>query len=78
MPVAPEKLSMKNAKRRVQFDRAKTLFEAGRKYTESEVNILLMQLFEDHIFARRALVTDGFLDRTNDGAAYWVIETKAE
>jgi hypothetical protein len=76
MPEAPEKISMKSAKRRVQFDRAKTLFEAGRQYTESEVNILLMQLFEDHIFARRALVTDGFLDRTKDGATYWVIESE--
>lgn len=74
MPEAPEKLSMKSAKRRVQFDRAKTLFETGREYTETEVNILLMQLFQDHVFARRALISERFLDRTKDGATYWVID----
>ncbi len=46
MPEAPEKIARKSAKRKIQVDRAATLFESGKKYTETEVNILLMQLFE--------------------------------
>lgn len=72
MPDAPERISKKSAKRRVQIERAKGLFEADKQYTESQVNILLMPLFEDHVFARRTLIEQGFLDRTNDGATYWV------
>ena len=72
MPETPERISKKAAKRRIQFDRAKTLFEIDKKYTESQVNILLMQLFEDHVYARRELICQKFLDRTSDGSTYWV------
>ena len=72
MPEAPEKIARKSAKRKIQVDRAATLFESGKKYTETEVNILLMQLFEDHVFARRLLIEWGFLDRVADGTRYWL------
>lgn len=72
MPEAPERMSKKPAKRRIQIERAKSLFDLGLKYTENEVNIKLMQLFEDHVFARRILIEQGFLDRTSDGSSYWV------
>jgi hypothetical protein len=76
MPEAPEKIARKSAKRKIQIDRAATLFEPGRQYTESDINILLMQLFEDHVFARRMMIENRILDRTPTGSAYWVIETK--
>jgi hypothetical protein len=72
MPEAPERTSKKPAKRRVQLDRAKAQFEPGKTYSEMQVNILLMQLFQDHVFARRALIEEQFLDRTADGSSYWV------
>lgn len=72
MPEAPERISKKPAKRRVQIERAKGLFEVGKTYTEMQVNILLMQLFQDHVLARRTLIEQRFLDRTSDGSSYWV------
>lgn len=74
MPKAPEKLSKRPAKRNIQIERAAGLFQPGRKYTESEVNLLLMELFEDHVFARRILIERRILDRTADGSSYWVRE----
>ncbi len=76
MPEAPEKIARKSAKRKIQIDRAATLFEPGKQYTERDINILLMQLFEDHVFARRMMIENRILDRTPTGSAYWVIETK--
>jgi hypothetical protein len=75
MPEAPERIARRGAKRRIQVERAATLFEPGRQYSESEINILLMQLFEDHVFARRMMIENRILDRTPNGSSYWVIET---
>jgi hypothetical protein len=75
MPEVPERLARRGAKRKIQVDRAATLFEPGRQYTETEINILLMQLFEDHVFARRMMIENRILDRTANGSSYWVIET---
>jgi hypothetical protein len=73
MPEAPEKIARKAAKRRVQLERAATLFEPGGRYTECEVNELLAQLFEDHVFARRMMIENSILDRTPDGSEYWTV-----
>jgi hypothetical protein len=75
MPEAPEKIARKSAKRKIQVERAATLFEPGKQYTETEVNILLMQLFEDHVFARRMMIENQILDRTANGSSYWLLET---
>jgi hypothetical protein len=75
MPEAPERIARRGAKRRIQVERAATLFEPGRQYSETEINILLMQLFEDHVFARRMMIENRILDRTPNGSSYWVIET---
>lgn len=75
MPEAPERIARRGAKRRIQVERAATLFEPGRQYSESEINILLMQLFEDHVFARRMMIENRILNRTPNGSSYWVVET---
>jgi hypothetical protein len=77
MPEAPEKIARRAAKRKIQVDRAATIFEPGKKYTETEINILLMQLFEDHVFARRMMIEYNILDRTSNGSIYWLLETTA-
>jgi hypothetical protein len=48
-------------------------FEAGRLYTEREVNDLLRQwhTFGDHALLRRELFEAGYLNRERDGSAYW-------
>lgn len=55
-------------------------FDAGRTYTEKEVNAILTQwhTFDDYFLLRRLLVDYGLLDRTPNGAAYWVAEKQED
>jgi hypothetical protein len=48
-------------------------FEAGRLYTEREVNDVLKQwhTFGDHALLRRELFEAGYINREKDGSAYW-------
>lgn len=46
-------------------------FEAGRIYSEKEVNQILEQVYEDHVTIRRYLIDYGLLDRKPDGSKYW-------
>lgn len=50
-----------------------TKFEAGRTYTEKEVNAILNQFhtFEDWALLRRELFENGYLNREKDGSTYW-------
>lgn len=47
-------------------------FEAGRSYTQDEVNRLLEEAYRDYVTLRRYMVDYGFLNRKPDGSAYWV------
>jgi hypothetical protein len=47
------------------------VFEPGIRYPESEVNELLVALFDDYAALRRYLVDEEFLDR--QGGEYWRI-----
>jgi hypothetical protein len=49
------------------------LFEPGRRYTEPEVNALLVSrhTWSDPAYLRRMLYTTRLVDRTPDGAQYW-------
>lgn len=49
-------------------------FEFGRTYTEKEVNQVIGGLHEDISGLRRDLISVGYLDRTQNGSAYWRIE----
>lgn len=49
------------------------LFEMDKEYTESEVNDILKQVYEDFVSVRRYLIEYKFLDRRINGSAYWVI-----
>jgi len=48
-------------------------FEKNRKYSEKEVNEVLKPMFEDFVMIRRYLVDYHFMDRTQDGKAYWLV-----
>jgi len=47
-------------------------FERNRKYTENEVNEVLKTASDDFVTLRRYLIEYSFLDRHEDGSAYWV------
>jgi hypothetical protein len=57
-----------------QLAAAADKFDFNEKYDEPAVNDVLMNIFDDHVFARRLLIEWGFLDRTPDGSAYWRIK----
>lgn len=63
----------KRSLQRVALDYLSTKFEAGKVYSESEVNALLNQwhTFSDPTLLRRELFENGHLNRMNDGAEYW-------
>lgn len=46
-------------------------FEAGRTYTEKEVNDTLRAFYDDYALLRRCLIDYGLMNRTPDGRAYW-------
>ena len=47
-------------------------FEKNKKYTEKEVNNILAGIYDDFVSIRRYLIEYGFMDRVNDGSAYWL------
>jgi hypothetical protein len=47
-------------------------FESQRKYSEKEVNEILINAFHDYVTLRRYLIEYGFMDRYPDGSCYWV------
>ena len=47
-------------------------FEAGKRYTEKEVNQIIQEIYADYVTIRRFLVDYGFLERTRDCKEYWV------
>ncbi len=49
-------------------------FDAGKKYTEKEVNEILNQhhSFNDPATLRRLMFGSGLINRTLDGKAYWL------
>jgi hypothetical protein len=49
-------------------------FSSEQKYTEKEVNEILLPVFHDYVTLRRYLIEYGFLDRKPDGSQYWLKE----
>ncbi|MFD1887271.1 DUF2087 domain-containing protein [Paenibacillus wenxiniae] len=47
-------------------------FEKDRQYTEKQVNEVLSTAFADYVTLRRYMIEYGFMDRHEDGSAYWV------
>jgi len=66
-----KKIARRLSKRIAQLEAASEGFEFDRQYTEPEVNDILREYFEDHVFARRLLIEWGYLDRRQDGSSYW-------
>ena len=55
-----------------------TRFEAGKRYTEKEVNAILTPIHEDYATMRRNLVEYGFMRRERGGGNYWLAEEDNE
>jgi hypothetical protein len=59
----------RHAKRRIVLDAIAQRFEIGTTYSETEVNAILRELYDDVAALRRYLVDEDFLSRA-DGR-YW-------
>jgi DNA-binding HxlR family transcriptional regulator len=66
---ALEKLPAQHKKRSIVLEEFALRFEAGRRYSESEVTGLIKPLFNDYCVIRRLLVDEGMIFR--DKATYW-------
>lgn len=55
-------------------------FEKGRTYSEKQVNQIIDEwhAFHDYFILRRLLIDYKFLERTPNGAEYWVTEEQKE
>ncbi|MEG0260186.1 MAG: DUF2087 domain-containing protein [Lysinibacillus sp.] len=63
----------KREKHKIVILRAITkLLDASKQYTEKDLNECLKPIYEDYVLIRRYLIQYGFMDRKDDGSAYWV------
>jgi hypothetical protein len=65
-------LPAKEKKKLVILQHVMERFEAGRTYTEKDVNEIIRAIVDDFVTVRRYLIEYGFMDRKRDGSAYWV------
>ena len=72
-PLKLKVFSSKEKKKIVILRKIAEQFEKNRQYTEKEVNNILADIYEDHVTIRRYLIEYGYMDRTKDGKAYWLI-----
>ena len=66
----------KNAKWLVMLRWLATRFEPDVRYTEKQVNAILLPLHEDYATMRRSLVEYGFMRREQGGGDYWLTPTE--
>lgn len=64
-------LPKKKELRLITLEKIAECFEYSREYSEQEVNIILMDIYDDYVYLRRELVDHGLLRRKNDGCKYW-------
>ncbi|CAG7618407.1 hypothetical protein PAESOLCIP111_02112 [Paenibacillus solanacearum] len=62
----------KESKRKEITESLQRRFERGTVYTEPEVNAILERAWPDYAVLRRYMVEYGYLQREDDGSAYWL------
>lgn len=66
--------TMKEKSRIIVLGHIASRFKFGVKYTESDVNSVLMEIYDDYATLKRYLVDYRFMDRKPDGSLYWLIK----
>ena len=67
-----ELIPSKEKKKLIVLGHIVTRFEKSKQYTEKEVNEILKTVHTDFVSLRRHLIEYGFMDRSDNGSAYWV------
>lgn len=70
-PLKLKVFSKKEKKKIVILRQIAAQFEAGREYSEPEVNAILKDIWDDFATMRRYLIEYGYLERTKDCKKYW-------
>lgn len=70
-PLKLKVFSKKEKKKIVILRKVASQFEAGKQYTEPEVNDILQDIWHDYATMRRYLIEYGYLDRSKDCKVYW-------
>ena len=71
-PLKLKAFSPKEKKKVVILAKIAEQFMTGKTYSEKEINEILKPVFDDFTTIRRYLVMYGFMERTEDGASYWL------
>lgn len=61
----------KQKKQVILIEEISKRFADDRIYMEKELNAILKEIHADFAILRRSLIDYGFLDRKEDGSAYW-------
>lgn len=64
--------TMKAKYKRLVLQEIARRFEAGRFYSEKDVNLILQNVHDDFSTLRRYLIDYGFMERKTDGSQYWL------
>jgi hypothetical protein len=67
-----ETIPSKEKKKLIILQHILTRFEKEQRYSEKEVNEILKGVHADFVSLRRHLIEYGFMERSDDGANYWV------
>lgn len=70
------RLPVQRKKRLIVLDQFAKKFSSGKKYTEAEVNKLIMENYDDYCTIRRLLIEEGAMKR--DKQYYWLNAEKNE
>ena len=73
-PLVLKTLNVKRKNQLLILDTIARQFEAGRGYTEPEVNAILATVYADVAGLRRALIDAGLMRREKDGSVYCLCE----
>jgi predicted transcriptional regulator len=71
-----QKIPAQQKKRRIIFEEFVKLFEAGRTYSEQEVNAIISAIYEDYCLIRRELIDLKIM--TREQGTYWLLIEPAE
>lgn len=67
-----EKLPVQHKKKMIILDEFLKRMDPGKKYTEKEINELILESYEDYCTVRRLMIEEGMMKRKNQ--TYWLNE----
>lgn len=70
-PLRLTALPKKKELRLITLRKIAECFECSKDYSEQDVNMILMGIYDDYVYLRRELVEHSFLSRSHDGSRYW-------